>query len=259
MLSTLSWDSVEPSDSAAPPSGPGIYAWQCDGETIFVGAARSLRGRIQLELRRTGGRQQSPLRGRVVLYLNRELHAAVPWRGEERRQAVDAWLRECSVAWKAMPLNEAERLVEQVLDVEQPLLHQWRPRPREDQWLASYLHRAPWGVVYTEVPIGGGPGASRRHIDAVRVCGDQPLEIRYFNRRRLERDRPTAALEVIEVKESLNRPVVGQLIVARDMMRRECRRETSREFVAVVVRNDALIHALCSEVYDIRVEVVPRD
>jgi hypothetical protein len=258
-MPNLSWDSVEPPDSATPPARPGMYAWLRDGEVVFMSAARSLRRRIQRELHGMDGRQLSPLRERVVLYLIREVRAAVPWRGAERRQAVDAWLRGCVVAWTVMPFTDAQEQVEEHLDAVQPLLDQWRPRPREDQWLASYLSRTPGGVVYTEVPIGGGPGSALRLIDAVRVCRDQPLDIRYFDTRGFARDRRAAALEIIEVKESLNRPVVGQLIVARDMIHRLWTHEPSIQFVAVVVRDDTLIHELCSELYDIRVEVVPRN
>ena len=106
----------------------------------------------------------------------------------------------------------------------------------------------------------GLPVGSLQPIQAAwRVCRDQPLDIRYFDARALERDRRETALEVIEVKESLNRPVVGQLIVARDMIKHLWNQDPPMQFVAVVVRDDRLIHELCSEVYDIRVEMVTRD
>jgi hypothetical protein len=256
-MMNLSWDTVESADAVDPPDRPGVYAWMRDDEVVFVGAARSLHKRILGELGPSRGRPRSPLRERVALHLIRDVHAAVPWRGEERGSAVDGWLRECSVAWKAMPLLEAELQVEHVLDIDLPRLHRWRPRPREDEWLASYLRRAAsGGVTYTEVPIGGGPGSSLRRIDAVRVCRDQSLDVRYFDPRRFERDVRGEILEVIEVKESLNRPVVGQLIVARDLIDRQWREVAAVHLVAIVARDDALIHELCSEVYDIRVEVI---
>jgi hypothetical protein len=260
-MSYPSWDAVEPPGSGALPEGPGLYGWMRDQQIMFLGAARSLRKRIQqFELRRpvAGRRQPSPLRERVALYLLRDTEVSIPWRGVRRQEAVDAWLGGCSVAWKAMPVAEAQRHVDEALEEGLPLLHQWRPRPREDEWLATYLADADRrGVAYAEVPIGGGPGSGLRRIDAVRVPGDQQLEIRYHHQRRFDRDRHGAGLEVIEVKESLNRPVVGQLIVARDLIRRQWRDIRALSLVAVVRRDDALIHQLCDQVYDIRVVVVP--
>lgn len=253
----LPWETVESADAADPPDHPGLYAWIRDDEVVFVGAARSLHKRILAELGTPRGRPRSPLRERVALHLIRDVHAAIPWRGDERGRAVDSWLRSCSVAWKAMPVLEAQLQVEHVLETELPLLHRWRPRPREDEWLASYLRRtSPGGVTYTEVPIGGGPGSSSRRIDAVRVRNDRPLDVRYFDPRRFERDVRGETLEVIEVKKSLNRPVVGQLIVARDLITRQWREVAAVHLVAVVERDDALIRELCSEVYDIKVAVI---
>lgn len=59
----------------------------------------------------------------------------------------------------------------------------------------------------------------------------------------------------MEVKESLNRPVVGQLIVARNTICRGCRPGAAMQFIAVVVSSDTLIHELCSQIYDTRAGV----
>ena len=100
-----SWDAVEPASQARLPEDPGVYGWMRDQQVVFLGAARSLRKRIQqFELRRQSNRrrQPSPLRERVALYLLRDTEVSIPWRGPERQDAVDAWLSDRSVAWKAV-------------------------------------------------------------------------------------------------------------------------------------------------------------
>lgn len=248
------------------PDGPGLYGWRRSGRLMFVGAARRLQWRIvmfELNPPQQGGRQVSPLRERVALWLRHEEGHTFRWRGDpSRREAVDRWLRRCEVAWTPMPIGDARRQAETLLDARPLPLHQWRPRPGEDEWLLTSLteRRDAGGRVYVEVSIGGGPGSATWFIDAVRIPGTAELDIRYYGDqpRGFERDVAGTSVEVIEVKQSLNRGVVGQLIVARDLIRRLWREVRVRRCLAVVVRDDALIRELGAENYDIEVFVVPR-
>lgn len=239
------------------PDRPGLYVWYWDGEPIFVGAARRLERRIFAhELATPDGRHVlSPLRERVALYLLREEGCDIPWKGSERREIVDKWLRCREVGWQKMSYKEACEGVDEILDGRLPLLHQWRPRPGEDELLERYLS-CRGGRAYVEVPISGGQGSRERRIDAVRVGADGSADIRYYHGPHFVRDRDGSSIEIIEIKKGLNRTVVGQLIVAGDVVPLEWDGIGSVEVVAVVARDDELIHRLCDERYGIRVEVL---
>lgn len=240
------------------PDKPGLYVWYWDGEPIFVGAARHLARRIfNHELATPNGSRArvSPLRERVALYLLREEGGDIPWKGSERREIVDKWLRCREIGWHQMSYKAACEGVDEILSGRLPLLHQWRPRPGEDELLQRYLsYRG--GRAYVEVPIGGGQGSRERRIDAVGVGGDGPVDIRYYHHPHFVRDRDGSSIEIIEVKKGLNRTVVGQLIVAGDVVPLQWDGIGSVEVVAVVAQDDEVIHRLCDERYGIKVEVL---
>jgi hypothetical protein len=104
-------------------------------------------------------------------------------------------------------------------------------RTHEDRLLLEYW-RAFGGLVFTEVPVGrDGPkdwpeGAKPRRIDGVRIASPDsekvPSEIVAFSKRRdakrLERVIEGAEVEVVEVKRSLDRVVLGQVIIGADLL-----------------------------------------
>lgn len=246
--------------NSAPPE-PGLYAWLRDGVPVFWGAAHVLRKRLwMMEANGPMGPKQSksPLRERVALRLLRDEGAQFRWRRDpERRRQVDQWLAACDVGWRLMPFDSADQELNELLDVDVdrlPLLHRWRPRPGEDELLEQHL-AGESGAVFVEVPIGGASDSADRFIDAIRII-DRPSEMRYYHRGRFARQRADRPLEIIEVKKSLNRTVVGQLIVGRDLVRRGWGGLGDLDAVAVVGRDDVRIRRLCEQEYGIRVEVV---
>jgi hypothetical protein len=113
-------------------------------------------------------------------------------------------------------------------------LENWKPpskRTYEDRLLLEYW-RAFGGLVFTEVPVSrDGPkdwpkGAKPRRIDGVRIAslGSEkiPSEIVAFSKRRdakrFERAVAGAEVEVVEVKRSLDRVVLGQVIIGADLL-----------------------------------------
>jgi hypothetical protein len=109
-------------------------------------------------------------------------------------------------------------------------LAQWKPRTNENRMLQKYWLKV-GGRIYTEVPIGGPggkgnwpQGSARRWIDGVRLPskGNQ-RGILDFRRVREDfiKQINGRAVELIEVKPKLNRPVIGQMIAAKVMFERQ--------------------------------------
>lgn len=120
----------------------------------------------------------------------------------------------------------------------------WSPQTIEDELLEAY-HRDVGNVLVTEVsvPIQKGnkswpDGYSNRFIDGVRLLGEHTSRIETFSTygsELLEHSRD-AAVEVIEVKQSLNRPVIGQVIAGADLFAAEFE---PRSIQRVVVCSDS--------------------
>lgn len=275
-MSNLDWASLTAAprvrfsdlDPDAIPDAAGLYAWWRDGEPMYVDCARRLRVRLtQLDTHVAGTwTGASVLRGRVRLLL-RESGRIDGYADDARAQLVDSWLSRCSVSWLPSPsFDQAEEAVLALLDERRPELHRWRPRYGEDQWLVSYLEGlggpAVAGRVHTEVPIGGvaryGPGARTRFIDAVRLPRVQPGGIEYFHRTVFDDEVRDAEVELIEVKKTLNRTVIGQLIVARDLARVEWPSHGALRLVALCTTGDPALEWVCRE-HGIEVELVPPD
>jgi len=137
----------------------------------------------------------------------------------------------------------------------------WQARSREDHMLRSYLRRerrGGWlGAVHVEVPFGGPSGGTSRRLDAVRFPHSDN-RIRRYRRDAFEADlSDEGAIELIEVKPKLNRPVIGQLVAAEILVRREWALPSRRplNLVAVVSEVDAALEVVCAEL-GIRVEKV---
>lgn len=137
----------------------------------------------------------------------------------------------------------------------------WEPRSREDFMLHSYLRRvrrAGWlGAVHVEVPFGRPSGGTSRRLDAVRFP-NLDNRIRRHRMDVFQADLLGAApIELIEVKPKLNRTVIGQLVAAEVLVRKEWELPKRRplRLVAVVAQVDWALASVCDEL-GIRVEKV---
>jgi hypothetical protein len=127
--------------------------------------------------------------------------------------------------------------------------------------LRSYLRRerrTDWlGAVHVEVPFGGPSGGTPRRLDAVRFTREDN-RIRRYRKESFESDlHGGGPIELIEVKPKLNRTVIGQLIAAEILVRKEWGLPARRPLalVAVVAQVDAALALVCAEL-GIRVEKV---
>ena len=127
--------------------------------------------------------------------------------------------------------------------------------------LQSYLRRVRrggWlGAVHAEVPFGRPSGGTARRLDAVRFP-NHDNRIRRYREGAFLADLPGGSpIELIEVKPKLNRTVIGQLIAADRLVRREWELAKRRplRLVAVVAEVDAALASVCEEL-GIRVETV---
>ena len=106
-------------------------------------------------------------------------------------------------------------------------------RSHEDRLLLEHW-REVGGVLFTEVPTGRdgprqwSPGAKPRRIDVVWIVAPAPTlpggiytSSRRENRRTAEDLIAGARCDVIEVKHTLDRPVLGQVIVGADLLAME--------------------------------------
>jgi len=240
------------------PRTPGAYCWHHLGRPVYVAATDDLHRQLkQLDLRA----RQLPVppfrqfaRGQARL-----LGILGPGEPKEARiAAIDAYIAECSVAWCATEtFADAQMLAGEAA---QDLLESdlWHPRPGEDRWLRRYLDGLEdRGRIYVEVPIGGAAGRSRR-IDAVRFPGPEG-GVRYFDRSSFDTDVQQHPCEVIEVKRTLNRAVIGQLIVARELAAAEWSRDPSLplSLIALVTESDPALEPICQR-HGIQVHVVAR-
>jgi hypothetical protein len=244
--------------SADIPRTPGAYCWRHLDRPVYVAATEDLHRQLKELDTRARQRPVPPFRqfarGQAQLM-------GTPGHGEskeERIAAIDAYIAECSVAWCATETFEDAQ--KQAREAAQDLLEVdlWHPRPGEDGWLRRYLDgRDDRGRVYVEVPIGGSAGRARR-IDAVRFPG---LEggVRYFDRSSFDTDVQQHRCEVIEVKRTLNRAVIGQLIVARELAAMEWSRDPSKQLtlIALVTESDPALEPICQR-HGIQVHVVSR-
>lgn len=258
VLSAASRDSGHRLDPDAIPDAPGVYVWWRDEEPIFVDCARRLQIRLtRIDTHVAGGwSRRSTLRSRVRLLLRQQGLLDDSAGGDQQEALVDSWVAGCSVSWvRTASYEEAEEAVLDLLEQRRPELHIWRPRYGEDQWLLAYIDRLGGrdaaGKVYVEVPIGGvdqyGPGAKTRFIDAVRLPDVEPGGIHYYHRRHFEAEVRDQTVEVIEVKKSLNRGVIGQLIVAYDLTRAEWPPHNSLRLVALCTAPDPALEWICEK------------
>ena len=252
------------------PMGPGVYAWFRDEGPIYVDDARKLRKRImEIDARGWRGRGRSPsqFRPRLMTFLSETV--GLPEDPDERRAQLDAWISACEVGWVKTPsYNDAQAQVRQLLAAKRPLLNQWRPRPGEDGWLLNYLDvlggPEQAGRVHVEVPLGGaadyGPGAKTRYVDAVRFPDLCPGEVVFYDEATFRGDTQARTIQIIEIKKTLNRAVIGQLVVAQHLAPTDWKLDDDAEveFIALVTEGDPALEGVCDRL-GIRVVLVERD
>ena len=132
----------------------------------------------------------------------------------------------------------------------------------EDRLLAGYWNDI-GGIVVPEVHLGAtGPSywpssSSSRRIDGLRFRSEYRDEINTptaFTQSQLRETVADRHVEVIGVKSSLNRPVIGQAIAGRDMFERDYGPRTV-EPVVVCGTGDPALEWVCRR-NGIRVEIV---
>jgi hypothetical protein len=142
------------------------------------------------------------------------------------------------------------------------MLDSWKApdkRSREDLLLLKYW-REVGGVLFAEVPVGrDGPrqwprGAKPRRIDGVRIVSPAPANLpggiytfdRRKNRKTVEELIAGVRVEVVEVKQELDRVVLGQAIIGADLLEMEY--EPARVDQVVVCKvGDPVLETVCEQ------------
>ena len=226
------------------PTGPAVYAWWRDDMPIYLAAAADLRVQLLEKDLQAGLRPVPSFRKRARLLGQRA--GVVPRGGalDQRREAIDRFIAGCTVSWvEVETLDEAQQLAS---DAAEALLEGDRSLD-EDELLQAYLAGLPTsGRVYPEVPIGAPPGGAPRRIDAVRFPTQPDETVWPFDEARFRDDLAVGELELIEVKRRLNRPVFGQLLIARELAIDEWKLnpDTALTAVALVGASDPVLEPI---------------
>lgn len=191
---------------------------------------------------------------------------------EEARQAIERvpalqeafdTSMEALLDYEGVPVEfEPVSLATDLNDPEDRDEFRWTPSTPENHLLTGYWKDV-GGIVVPEVHIGDTgptewPADSRsRQIDGVRFSSEYRDEINSptaFSQAQLQDIVSDRHVEVIEVKQSLGRPVIGQAIAAREMFKRDYDPRTI-EPVVVCGRGDPALEWVCRQ-NSIRVEIV---
>ena len=157
---------------------------------------------------------------------------------------------------------EPASLAEELTEADDPDQFRWTPTTPEDRLLVGYWEQV-GGTIITEVNIGdAGPsrwpeGSSFRRLDGVRFDSEYRNEITkptVFSSAQIQDIVDDRHVEIIEVKQRLNRPVIGQAIAGRDMFERDYMPRTV-EPVVVCGKGDPSLEWVCRR-NRIRVEIV---
>ena len=190
------------------------------------------------------------------------------WQDATRRTKAYAPKTLARLTWRNLGYRFGEREGPRPLDeieavyriLEQRYSSLWVPRSSEDHLLQAYWQRVR-GRVYVEVPIGGTGGAgnwpaggSRRRLDGVRFPAATDAALVRFTLSAFQARVSSGAVELIEVKRSLNRPVIGQIIAGRDMFRRQYGASVCR-LVVVCGQTDTALEWVCQQ-NEVTVETV---
>lgn len=122
----------------------------------------------------------------------------------------------------------------------------WVPRSYEDHLLYAYWRKV-GGRIYVEVPIGGGRGPLRwrkgsttRRIDGVRLPRARDKAIVRFSPDEFRKALTSTSVELIEIKASLDRYVIGQVVAGRDMFLRHYGPDGLRCVIVCAAKDTAL-------------------
>jgi hypothetical protein len=103
-LERLRWHAVRDLSAADLPRAPGVYIWRRLGEIVYIGEAKTgLRNRLRAHLSTRPDLSRSTLRASVAviaLGIDRKVARSRPTLLEQAEvDVVNAWLRECDLAW----------------------------------------------------------------------------------------------------------------------------------------------------------------
>ena len=200
------------------PTGPAVYCWWRHAEPFYVDSTENLAWQLFEQDLRAG---LSPVpRFRRVARRRGQAEGVIP-RGadtRERQASIDAFIEGCEVSW--IPTSTIEEAEDRAMAASELLEETRSPDETEllDAYLDSLEHQ---GRVYREVPIGRTTGRRPRRIDAVRFPNLPDENVAGFDPSAFHDDLAAQAIplavELIEVKHNLNRPVFGQLLMAREL------------------------------------------
>lgn len=167
------------------------------------------------------------------------------------------------LAGKGVPVEfDPPSLAGTMTDIEERNEIGWSPTTPENGLLVGYWKQV-GGMIVTEVETGASgpsnwpPDSGRRQIDGLRFRSEYRDEINSqtsFSQAQLREIVHDRHVEVIEVKQSLGRPVIGQAIAGRDMFERDYGPGTT-EPVVVCGEGDPALEWVCRR-NGIRVEIV---
>lgn len=266
------WADVLPQAAATPiadlvdaeiPNAAGVYCWWHGDEPLFVNAADDLRHELLHVQGTEPDRSQRQFRTTVEHRLRtlEELQGRERRRRRDRSKAVDAFIGDCAVSWittgsPTRARSVASKAREQLLGHTEA----WTGRVGQPGLLRAYIESLPsLGRLHFEVPVGGDSGGRPSRIAAVRLptLSGEPA---FYTAADFQRDlQQTSEVEVIEVARTLNRVIVGQLLVARDLAATEWALPTDVQIrlTAVVRDTDRAIDEVCVR-HGIRVFAAPR-
>ena len=143
-------------------------------------------------------------------------------------------------------------------------LSNWKPankRTKEDKLLLKYWEQV-GGIIFTEVFVGKGgiqkwtgDNAKPRRIDGVRVFSPSKNNglsegIVTFNKKsnfqEFQQILSSGQVEVIEVKHSLDRVVLGQVIIGADLLEMEYNLANLTQ-VVICENGDSVLEAVCKK------------
>ncbi len=145
------------------------------------------------------------------------------------------------------------------------IFRDWKPRntSKEDFVLADYFAQNP-GLYFAEVPVGNpgsfpwSPPTNPRKIDAVKIIDSDFRNGGIFNSgndiTNLKEVFRLKKIQLIEAKQQLNRTVIGQLLVAKELFKEQYQpKEIS--LVAVVNENisDGALVWVCKNRFNIEI------
>jgi hypothetical protein len=130
----------------------------------------------------------------------------------------------------------------------------WKARTQEDRLLKQYWKKF-GGVIFTEVSVGRCANRSPRKIDGVRLSGTGLAnEIRpntTGSHEKFKRLVTGANVEVIEVKPTLNRSVIGQAVVGKFLL--ETDHKATATAIVVCERRNSALQKVCKDNLQVKV------